>query len=131
MEISLEKYEAMQDRIAKLESENMFRVKQVRHLLDYIVERDELIYALRAKQPHWIKAKDRHPDDDRDVLAVINGKVLIANYLDGESVMVANYLDGWVRYVEDECGDMEPTGIDVSYWMELPEPPEEAKDADD
>ena len=62
----------------------------------------------------WISANDQWPDDDREVLAVSDGRVLIANYL-----------DGWFRYIEDECGDMVPTDdIDVSYWMELPEPPE-------
>lgn len=69
----------------------------------------------------WISAYDQLPDDDREVLAVSDGRVLIANYL-----------DGWFRYIEDECGDMVPTDdIDVSYWMELPELPEEEKDGAD
>lgn len=66
---------------------------------------------------NWISVKDRLPDDDGEVLAVNDGEVLIANYL-----------DGWFRYIEDDCGDMVPTDdIDVRYWMELPELPEEAK----
>lgn len=106
MNISLEEYGKLSDRITELMLEN------------------ERLRTIVLATQQWVSVKDSLPDDDRDVLAVSNGKVLIANYLDGESVMVANYLDGWVRYVEDECGDMEPTGIDVSYWMEMPEQPE-------
>lgn len=64
---------------------------------------------------NWINVKDRLPDDDGEVLAVNDGEVLIANYL-----------DGWFHYIEDEDGDMIPSDdIDVSYWMPLPEPPED------
>ena len=68
----------------------------------------------------WISANDKLPDDDREVLAVCDRRVLIANYF-----------CGWYRYIEDECGDMIPTyDIDVSYWMELPEAPEVEDAAD-
>lgn len=64
---------------------------------------------------NWISVKDRLPDDDGEVLAVNDGEVLIANYL-----------GGWFHYIEDEDGDMIPSDdIDVSYWMPLPEPPED------
>lgn len=114
MEISLEKYEEMQDRIAKLETENMFRVKQVRHLLDYIVERDEVIFRLRAKQPHWISVKDITPDDDGEVLACYGKDVFIAHF-EG---------DGWVVYVQAEDDCLYQQSVKVSHWIPLPEPPE-------
>ena len=108
MEISLEKYEAMQDRIAKLESENMFRLKQVKHLFDYVVERDELIRALRAKQPHWISVKDRLPSYEM--------MVMVYSELCGIGLAFIDNRD------EKWCGDCHDE--DVLYWMPLPEPPE-------
>lgn len=149
VEISLEKYGRMLDRIAKLAEENE-KLKEGKHahwiiiapqdvkeepdfacsscyfispvrgytrycphcgaLMDGEIERG----LSRNDKQKWISAYDQLPDDDREVLAVSDGRVLIANYF-----------GGWYRYIEDDCGDMVPTyDIDVSYWMELPEPPE-------
>ena len=58
----------------------------------------------------WVSVHDHLPDDDREVLAVSNGRVLIANYW-----------GVWFHYVEDEDGCMIPRDIEVDYWMELPE----------
>ena len=105
MQISLEKYEAMLDRIAQLTEENK-KLIEGKHAYCYMNA-----YGIGRK---WISYHDRLPDDDRDVLAVSNGRVLIANYL-----------DGWFYYIENEDGDMCPSDdLEVSYWMELPEPPE-------
>lgn len=121
MEISLEKYEAMQDRIAHLEVAMEIKSKQFNYALDLVVERDDEIFRLRAKQPHWISAKDKLPEEDSRVLAFVEN-----------GIMIANYLEGWFYYIENEDGDMCPSDdIEVSYWMPLPEPPEVEDNAAD
>ena len=64
----------------------------------------------------WVSVKDRLPEDDREVLAVSDGCVLIANW-QGE----------WIKYIEleDDYTRLEPVNINVQYWMELPKPPKE------
>lgn len=106
MEISLEKYEAMQDRIAELETANKIRSKQVEYLTDTVVKRDKEIDHLRAKQPRWISVKDRLPNFEQPVLAY-SGEELGIGFA---------YLDGDGKWYGD-CGD-------VTHWMPLPEPPE-------
>jgi len=108
MNISLEKYEAMQDRIANLEVAMEIKSKQFEYAVNLVVERDELIYALRAKQPHWISAKGRLPEDDGEVLAY-----------DGEYAFISHFCrDGWY----DNSLYQQP--VKVTHWMPLPEPPE-------
>lgn len=71
---------------------------------------------ISVKPPKWVSVKDRLPEDDREVLAVSDGCVLIANW-QGE----------WIKYIEleDDYTILEPVNINVQYWMELPKPPKE------
>ena len=66
-------------------------------------------------EQRWIPCSERLPEDDREVLAVSDGCVLIANW-QGE----------WIKYIEleDDYTILEPVNINVQYWMPLPEPPE-------
>lgn len=114
MQINLEKYEAMLDRIAQLETAIDIKSKQVNYALELVVERDDVIYALRAKQPHWISVKDRLPEHDGEVLACCGGNIFIANCPEDE----------WVVYFLEEGGYSETCHVQVDYWMPLPEPPE-------
>ena len=107
VEISLEKYEEMQDRIANLETAIEIKSKQFNYALDLVIERDEVIYALRSKQPHWISVKDRLPDHGIMVMVYSELCGFGFGYLDGEGKWHGGY---------DE---------DVECWMPLPEPPEE------
>ena len=69
-------------------------------------------------EPQWIPCSERLPEDDREVLAVSDGCVLIANW-QGE----------WIKYIEleDDYTILEPVNINVQYWMPLPEPPKMEK----
>ena len=64
----------------------------------------------------WIKTSERTPDvadgDCRDVLAVINGEVMVLNYTKDDSVFP------WV----DEHSSLYHDS-DVTHWQPLPEPP--------
>lgn len=119
MEISLEKYEAMQDHIAHLENAMETKSKVVDILIGTVVKRDKEIDRLRANQPHWISVKDRLPEHDGEVLAFCGGNIFIANCPEDE----------WVVYFLEEDGYSEMCHVQVDYWMPLPETPEEAKDA--
>ena len=113
MQISLEKYEEMQDRIAQLETAMETKSKVVDILIDTVVKRDKEIDSLRAKQPHWISVKDRLPECEEPVLLWTDyGEICIASR-SGDGKWYGSYqiIDNAV------C------------WMSLPEPPEEAKDA--
>ena len=109
MEISLEKYEAMQDRIATLETAIEIKSKQLNYVLDLVIERDDVIYALRAKQPHWISVKDRLPS--HEMMVMVYSELCGAGF---------GYLDGDEKWHVD-CQD------DVQYWMPFPEVPESEK----
>ena len=59
----------------------------------------------------WISVKDRLPDDDRTVLVYCRGDGRIGT-----------------AYYDYEMGYFFPRGrAKVSYWMEMPEPPEDAE----
>lgn len=110
MEISLEKYDEMQDRIANLETANDLLSKKAEHALDLVIEREDVIYALRAKQPHWISVKDRLPKNDWRVL-------VYDKYLGIAEGYCISADDTWWLYYPVKR-------IFPSYWMPLPEPPE-------
>ena len=99
MEISLEEYGKLSDRITELMLEN---------------ERLRRIVFLTQS---WISVKDRLPEDDGVVLAFGVGGIVIA-YCFGDGNWAIYRLDKDGRYLTS-C----PTTI--YYWMPLPEPPEE------
>ena len=102
MQISLEKYEEMQDRIGELEKEN----KELREAV-----------SCPPHWMHWISAK-LPPEDDGEVLAC-NGKDVFIAHCEG---------DYWAVYLlntEDDC--YEQHVVKVTHWMPLPEPPEVKK----
>lgn len=140
MEISLEKYEAMQDRIAQLETAIEIKSKQYDYALDLVIERDDVIYALRAKQPHWISVKDRLPEELTPVNVVwVNHNPQLyyskikdvpqsnatAVYFCGRwywwDAVLIDWLGEYGRGREESLVDKE---IEITHWMPLPEPPE-------
>lgn len=106
MEISLEKYEEMQDRIAQLETAIEIKSKAYDYALDLVIERDDIIYALRAKQPHWISVKDRLPA--HGIMVMVYSELCGFGF---------GYLDGEGKW-HGGCDE------DVECWMQFPEPPE-------
>ena len=95
VEISLEKYEEMQDRIAQLEKEN-----------------EELREAVSCPPQwmHWISVKDRLPKSDLRV-------IVYDKYLGIAEGYCISADDTWWLYYPVKR-------IFPSYWMPLPEPPE-------
>ena len=109
VEISLEKYEEMQDRIAQLETAIEIKSKQLNYALDLVIEREDEISRLRAKQPHWISVNDRLPRYEMMVIVYSELRGIGLAFIDNRD--------------EKWCGDCDDE--DVLYWMPLPEPPEE------
>ena len=71
--------------------------------------------------PVWISVKDKLPENEDLVLAVISGSYGNIRFVD--AVVLGNYYeDGWE--IED-YPDPGWEGLEVRCWMPLPEPPEE------
>lgn len=74
----------------------------------------EIIKTAPTVEPkqEWISVKDRLPDNARTV-------IICAEIVKGRKWVSFGYFDGdeWI------CGSM--NDVQVSYWMELPDPPEE------
>ena len=73
----------------------------------------------------WISVKERLPEPDAEVLAIIKGypeTVAVTKYLaDNDSKIERDYVGDFAEYhndMEDYCVIMIPT-----HWMPLPEPP--------
>lgn len=106
MQISLEAYEKLLDRIEELRAEN-----------------DKLLENAFSTQ-RWISVNDKLPEDSGQVLAYGAGEIFMA-YFD------ADFHDGaWFKYfLNDDCQDpyLDPYYGEVRCWMPLPEPPEVEK----
>ena len=76
-----------------------------------------------AVERDWISVEDRLPEDDGDVLAIVSGYpspnitledvMVVAAFCKGEGWYIGEYPD-WDNPI-------------ITYWMPLPEPPEEEK----
>lgn len=77
--------------------------------------------ALEAREEKWISVKDRLPETDNMILAVASGNPM-ENLTLVNAYCMAEYEpgDGWIFEEYPEWTDAE-----VTYWMPLPEPPEE------
>lgn len=79
--------------------------------------------AADAAEREWISVEERMPEDDGDLLAIVSGyptpNITLENV-----IVVAAYCgsEGW--YVNEYPEWEDPT---VTYWMPLPEPPEEGE----
>lgn len=83
-----------------------------------LVHRDVLPFSLPVTQDGWISCSERMPDDGQHVIILCDGAfVLYAQYRDGEFFDV-------VRNGEEF---FETQSRNVTDWMPLPEPPQEAK----
>ncbi len=69
----------------------------------------------QAAKDQWISVKDRLPEDGQDVLACVNGQVLIS-YVHG----MKGFSSEWGLAENGET-------IWPSHWMPLPEPPKETE----
>lgn len=88
--------------------------------------RDAVAQAARLAaeaEREWVSVEERMPEDDGDVLAIVSGyptpNITLENV-----IVVAAYCgsEGW--YVNEYPEWEDPT---VTYWMPLPEPPEEGE----
>ncbi|HFZ6087242.1 TPA: dATP/dGTP pyrophosphohydrolase domain-containing protein [Escherichia coli] len=85
-----------------------------------LVHRDVLPFSLPVTPDGWISCSERMPEDTKMLLAFSQGKIVAAywnwvvNPIDYKKYRAFTYLSG---YILD----------DVTHWMPLPEPPQEAK----
>lgn len=76
-----------------------------------------------AAEREWISVEDRLPEDDGDVLAIVSGYPTPNITLEDVLVVAAFYEgEGW--YIEEYPDWDNPI---ITYWMPLPEPPEEGE----
>lgn len=74
----------------------------------------------KNKPSGWISVRDRLPEDDNDVLAIVDGRPCENVNLIGAYELASYYpKDGWIieAYPEWE-------GAKVTHWAPLPEPPD-------
>lgn len=92
-------------------------------LQDFEVEEAKQLEALKAIAHGWINAGDSLPESDDTVLAIVSGKPM-PNITFEDAFVLASYSteDGWII---DEYPEWDRAK--VSYWMPLPDAPEEAK----
>lgn len=77
-------------------------------LCDYeniMVDALSLIQQLEAQVPRWISVEERMPEDDGDVLLVIDSEIGLGYY--------SIYFDEWVDYTRTDVNH-------VTHWMPLP-----------
>ena len=80
------------------------------------------IEKLRGQLPRWIPVEERLPELDELVLVIASGKPKENITLYGSIELATLYSDGWCLEPWPEW-----TGANVTYWMPLPEPPEEER----
>ena len=74
-----------------------------------------------AVERDWISVEDRLPEDDGDVLAIVSGYPT-PNITLEDVLVVAAFCEGEGWYIEEYPDWDNPI---ITYWMPLPEPPEE------
>ena len=79
--------------------------------------------ALRDKVPEWIPVKERLPEPGKMVLLTVSGKVKNIVLVYACELGEFDTDEGWILEMWPEWEDPK-----VTYWMPLPEPPEEEKD---
>lgn len=79
--------------------------------------------AARTLKWRWISVEERLPDGDEPVLAVVSGWP-VKNVELRDAYELARYAptEGWILEMWPEW-----EGAEVSYWMPLPEPPEDVR----
>ncbi|HAI0534024.1 TPA: DUF551 domain-containing protein [Escherichia coli] len=83
-----------------------------------LVHRDVLPFSLPVTPDSWISCSERMPDDGQHVIILCDGAfVLYAQYRDGEFFDIVRNGDEF----------FETQSRNVTDWMQLPEPPQEAK----
>lgn len=88
----------------------------------HIAALQQEIEKLRGLLPRWIPMAERLPELDELVLVIASGKPKENITLDGAIELATLYSDGWCLETWPEW-----TGANVTYWMPLPEPPEEER----
>ena len=74
-----------------------------------------------AVERDWISVEERLPEDDGDVLAIVSGYPT-PNITLEDVLVVAAFCEGEGWYIEEYPDWDNPI---ITYWMPLPEPPEE------
>ena len=70
----------------------------------------------------WISVKDRLPENDDNVLVIVNGKYNNVTFVN--AMMIAAFCDDEHVWFLNEYPDF--VHANVTHWMPLPEPPKEA-----
>ena len=111
--------EAQQARIGQLEAE--LKEERYRHdrVQDFEVAEAQELSKLRQER-RWIPVGERLPEPDKQVLAIVSGRW--ENIAFNRAYELASWSsdEGWIMEEWPELEDLE-----VTYWMPLPEPPEE------
>ena len=104
---------ALQKEIEKLRGQN----KQLREAAALVAKESAELLERR-----WIPVTERLPDYDDLVLVIASGKPKENITLDEAVELATLYSDNWCLETWPEW-----TGANVTHWMPLPEPPEEAE----
>lgn len=93
-------------------------------LQDFEVEEAKQLEALKAGVPGWINAKERLPENSDWVLALVSGNPTRGvHFNNGYALACYGYRrDGWTLQEFPEWD-----GARVSYWMPLPDAPEDVR----
>ena len=117
--MAAQRLEAQQARIAQLEAE--LKEERYRHdrVQDFEVAEAQVLAKLREER-RWIPMRERLPEPDKQVLAIVSGRWENITFDRAYELVSWSSDEGWVMEAWPELEDPE-----VTYWMPLPEPPEE------
>ena len=97
--------------------------KQERQIQTLKWERDVAVEQAARDKHRWIPVKERLPEPGKMVLLIVNGKVKNITLIGAYELGEFDTDEGWILEMWSEWEDPK-----VTYWMPLPELPEEEKD---
>lgn len=109
-------FDVLMDRAANLIE------KQERQIQTLKWERDAAVEQAARDKLRWIPVKERLPEPGKMVLLIVSGKVKNITLIDAYELGEFDTDEGWILEMWPEWKDPK-----VTYWMPLPELPEEEK----
>ena len=113
-------FDVLMDRAADLIEKQAIEIQELRNSLAVLGQANA---ALRDKVPEWIPVTERLPEPGKMVLLTVSGKVKNIVLVYACELGEFDTDEGWVLEMWPEWEDPK-----VTYWMPLPELPEEEKD---